>query len=127
MVTLTGKAKRLVEGKNFAHIATLRKDGSPQVSTVWVDHDGNHILVNTAVGRAKQRNTVRDPRVAISIIDSKNPYDQVIIIGRVVEQIREGAWDHINKLSRKYTGKDYPKITGETRVILKIKPEKIIE
>jgi PPOX class probable F420-dependent enzyme len=77
---------KLFEGKNFAFLATLMKDGSPQVTPTWVDIDKNNntILVNTAKGRIKYRNISRDPRVAISVIDSSNPYDMVTVRGRVV-------------------------------------------
>lgn len=127
MVELTAAAKRLLEGRNFGHLATLMPDGSPQVSPVWVDHDGEYVLVNTALGRVKQRNTVRDPRVALSIHDQSEPYTKVLIRGRVVKQVTEGAWAHINQLSHKYTGKDYPRYPGQTRVILTIKPEHITD
>jgi PPOX class probable F420-dependent enzyme len=94
----------LIEAKNFAHLATLRRDGSPHVAPVWVDHDGDIILVNTAVGRVKQKNIMKDPRVGLSITDQNNPYERVEIRGRVVSQTREGAEEHIDKLANKYTG-----------------------
>ena len=80
---------KLFEEKNFAFLATLMKDGSPQVTATWVDIDKNNytILVNTAEGRVKHRNVSRDPRVAVSIIDSSNPYRMVAIRGKVIEQI----------------------------------------
>src|SRR5918911_3789334 len=78
---------KLFEGKNFAFLATLMKDGSPQVTATWVDIDKNNytILVNTVEGRVKHRNVSRDPRVAVSIIDSTNPYHMVSIRGEVIE------------------------------------------
>ncbi|MGI0141872.1 MAG: PPOX class F420-dependent oxidoreductase [Candidatus Micrarchaeales archaeon] len=88
---LPEEVKKLIEEKNFAHIATLMKDGSPQVTTVWVDHDGDHILVNTAEGRVKLKNLKRDPRVALSITDASNNYSGVWIRGRVVKITTEGA------------------------------------
>ena len=118
---LTDEVVKLIEGKNFAHLATLMKDGSPQVTPVWVDHDEDRILINTAVGRIKEKNVVRDPRVAISIIDQSNPYHRVVIRGKVIKMIRRGARDHINKLSIKYTGHTYNHVQpGETRVIMMI-------
>jgi PPOX class probable F420-dependent enzyme len=125
---LTANAIRLIEGKNFAHIATLMPDGSPQVSPVWIDREGDMILVNTAVGRVKQRNIARDPRVAISIANQENPYEKVIIPGRVVAQIFEGAEAHIDKLAKKYTGapKYQRSRPDEKRIIFKIEPLKIV-
>jgi PPOX class probable F420-dependent enzyme len=96
--------KQLFEGKNFAHVATVMPDGSPQVTLVWIDVEGDRIIVNTAEGRAKPRNVRRDPRVAISIADQQNPYRAAFIRGRVVEITREGAEDHIDKMAKKYTG-----------------------
>ena len=118
----------LFEGKNFAFLATLMKDGSPQVTPTWVDIDKNNdtILVNTARGRIKHRNISRDPRVAVSLIDSSNPYDMVTVRGRVVEQIKgKDADEHIDKLAKKYLDKEkYPRRRpGEQRVLLRIKPE----
>jgi PPOX class probable F420-dependent enzyme len=119
---------KLFEGKNFAFLATLMRDGSPQVTPTWVDIDKNNdtILVNTARGRIKHRNISRDPRVAVSLIDSSNPYDMVTVRGRVVEQIKgKDADEHIDKLAKKYLDKEkYPRRRpGEERVLLKIKPE----
>ncbi len=124
---LTEKAVRLIEGKNFAHLATLMPDGSPHVSPMWLDREGDFIMMNTAQGRVKCRNVLRDPRVAISINDQKDPYDRVIITGRVVEVTTEGARDHISRLSRKYTGTSFQLIPGQVRVILRIEPERVID
>lgn len=122
MAKLTANAKKLLDGKNFAHVATLMPDGSPQVTPVWVDHDGERVLVNTAMGRVKQLNTERDPRVALSICDHNNPYTKLLIRGRVVEQTLRGAVEHIHKLSRKYDGRDFTLQPNQIRVILKIEP-----
>jgi PPOX class probable F420-dependent enzyme len=125
---LTSKAIRLIEGKNFAHLATLMADGSPQVTPVWIDHEGDVILVNTAVGRMKQKNTARDNRVAISIASQDNPYDKVLIRGRVIAQTFEGAEAHIDKLANKYTGvtKYQRSQPDEKRIIIKIEPITLI-
>ncbi len=125
---LDAKAKAMINGKNFAFIATLARDGSPQLTPVWVDTDGKHVIVNTAMGRAKQRNTARDNRVAVVISDSKNPYSYTYVKGRVTEQKKEGASEHIDKLAKKYLDKEsYPwKDPKETRVMLVITPEKVI-
>jgi PPOX class probable F420-dependent enzyme len=123
---LTPNAIRLIEGNNIGFLATLLPDGSPHVTPVWVDHEGDIVLVNTSVGRVKQKNIERDPRVMIAIADSKNPYDRVIIRGRV-QQTYEDAETHIDKLANKYTGaKKYQRSSPtEKRVILKIEPQKI--
>ena len=120
-------AKVLIEGKNFAHLGTLMPDGSPQVTPVWVDHDGKNILVNTAEGRVKLKNVTRDPRVAVSIFEQGNPYNAVVIRGTVVEITKEGAEDHIDKLAMKYRGlAKYPwRQPGVSRVLVKIKPSRI--
>ncbi len=126
-VKLSGLAVELIDGANFAHLATLMRDGSPQVTPVWVDREGDSVRVNTAVGRVKQRNVSRDTRVALDIFDQLNPYRMVSIRGRVVAQSYVGADEHIDKLAKKYLGKDqYPfRQPSEKRVILKIQPEKI--
>ena len=116
------------ESKNFAFLSSLMKDGSPHVTLTWVDIENGNILINTAIGRIKQWNISRDPRVALSLIDQYNPYEMFALRGKVTEQITgETAEKHIDKLSKKYIGIDkYPRRSkGEQRVILKIKPEKI--
>ncbi len=124
MIALSDNAKELLDGKNLAHFVTLMKNGSPQVTPVWVDHDGTYVLINTAEGRQKPRNLERDNRVALSVVDSESPFKYVQIRGRVVEVTQDGAWDHICKLCEKYTGTpNYPKREGETRIIVKIAPE----
>ena len=125
--TLSDGVKKLFREPNFAHLATLMPDGSPQVSPVWVDVDGNRILVNTAEGRVKPRNVRRDARVAISVHNQDNPYSSAFIRGRVVEITHEGADELIDKLAKKYLGQDtYPyRQQGEQRVILVIEPEHV--
>ena len=121
------KIAKLFQEPNFAHLATIMPDGSPQVTPVWVDYDGTHILVNTAEGRQKPRNVRRDPRVAIDIYDQQNPYAAAWIRGRVVEVTTEGAEELIDKLAKRYIGQDrYPwRQPGEKRVIFKIVPEHV--
>ena len=104
------------------------KDGSPHVTPTWADIENGNILINTAIGRIKQKNISRDPRVALAIADQNNPYDMVTIRGKVIEQISgDTAEEHIDKLAKKYIGKDkYPgRSPGEKRILLKIKPERI--
>ncbi len=126
-VSITPEIAKLFQGKNFVSFSTLMKDGSPHVAPVWVDIDGNTILINTAVGRVKEKNVKRDNRVALSIFDHQNPYDMVAIRGKVIEVTTDGADEHIDKLAKKYFGLDkYPYHSpDEKRIIVKIKPEKI--
>jgi PPOX class probable F420-dependent enzyme len=111
----------------FAQLATVNADGTPQVTPVWVDYDGTHVLVNTARGRVKTRNLERNPRVALAISDPENPYRYVGIQGRVVEMTEKGGDAHIDKMAKKYLNKDsYPfRQPGEVRVIVKIAPDKV--
>ena len=120
--------RKLFESKNFVFLSSLMKDGSPQVTPMWVDIENGYILVNTAIGRIKQKNISRDPRVALAIAEQNNPYDMVTIRGEVIEQITGvSAEEHIDKLAKKYIGRDkFPnRSPGEERIILKIKPERI--
>lgn len=125
--TLSDKAAQLFKDKNFGFLATLMEDGSPQISPVWVDVEGGTIIVNTAMGRVKQKNLGRDTRVGISVADHANPYKMVTVRGRVVEQTHNGADAHIDRMAKKYLGQDrYPgRAPGEKRVLLKIMPEKV--
>ena len=125
--TIPSSHKDLLDKPAFAHLATLNPDGSPQVTPVWFDYDGQQIIVNTARGRVKDRNLQREPRVALSIVDPANPYRYLGIQGRVTEMTENGADAGIDTLAKKYLGKDtYPwKGPTEVRVIVKIAPEKI--
>ena len=125
MVEISKEARRIIEGPNLAHFVTLMKDGSPQVTPVWVDHDGTHVLINTAEGRQKPRNLRRDPRVALSVVDRESTNHYVQVRGRVVEVITEGAREHINKLSHKYNGRDYGGREDEQRLLIKILPDHV--
>ena len=124
---ISDEVAKLFLEKNLAFLATLMKDGSPQITPTWVDLENNTVLINTAEGRVKQRNVTRDPRVAVSIVDQHNVYNMITLRGRVIEQTTKGADEHIDKLAKKYLGVDkYPfRSANEKRVILKIKPEKI--
>ena len=125
--TIPDKYKDLFNKKAFAELATLMPDGSPQVTPVWCDYDGQHVLVNSARGRLKDRNVERDPRVALSIPDPDNPYRYLAVRGRVVEITEKGADEHIDKMAKKYLGKDkYPfRQPGEKRVLYKIEPQRV--
>jgi len=124
---ITEPVAKLLEGKNLAFVATLMKDGWPQITPTWVDIEDGKILVNTAEGRLKQKNISRDGRIAISVADQNNPYHMVTVRGRVVEQTNEGADEDGDKLAKKYLGVEkYPlRSPNEKRIIIKIKPERI--
>lgn len=121
------KYEDLFKKKAFGNLATLMPDGSPQVTPVWVDYDGTHILVNSAEGRQKDLNMERDPRVAICIQAPDDPYRYLQVRGPVVEITTEGAEGHIDKLAQHYLEvEEYPhRAPGEVRKIYKIKPENI--
>lgn len=126
MASLPERAVRMLrEDRNFGAVATLMPDGSPQVTVVWVDTDGQHVIFNTAEGRAKLRNLRRDPRVAITVVDARDPYRQLLVRGRAVEVTQQGADEHIDRLAQKYLGVErYPyRRPGERRVIVKVVPE----
>jgi PPOX class probable F420-dependent enzyme len=130
MNKLNDKAIALLKGKNFVFLATVNKDGSPQVTPLWGDTDGKNVVLNTAIGRAKHRNITRDTRVAVSFHDLANPYVRVSLDGKVVKTIKgKEADDHIDSLSAKYTGnKKYTKSSpSEKRIILIIQPTRIRE
>src|SRR3972149_6652316 len=126
-VALSEGVKKVFQAANFAHLATLMPDGSPQVTPVWVDIDGDRIVVNTAEGRVKPRNVRRDPRVAVSITKQDNPYAWVVVRGRVVKITHDGADELIDKLAKKDLGQDgYPfRQPGGQRVILVIEPDHV--
>ena len=125
--TLSEGVKKLFLEPNFGHLATIMPDGSPQVTPVWVEMEGDRIVVNTAEGRVKPRNVRRDPRVAISITNKENNYQAAFIRGRVVELRREGADESIDRLAKKYMGQDrYPwRAPDEQRLIMVIEPERV--
>jgi PPOX class probable F420-dependent enzyme len=126
MAVLSDKAKRLFSEPNIVHLATVMEDGSPQVSPIWADVTDGLIEFNTAAGRVKERNMRRDPRVALSVADRNDPYERATVRGSVVEMI-EGpeARAHIDKMAKKYLGKDeYPWYKGETRIIVRVEPER---
>jgi PPOX class probable F420-dependent enzyme len=117
----------ILDKKAFAHLATVGRDGTPQVTPVWVDVDGIHVRFNTARGRVKERNLQRNPTVAMALQDPDNPYRYVQIRGRVVEMTEQGADAHIDALAKKYIGQDrYPwRRPGEVRLLVKVLPERV--
>jgi PPOX class probable F420-dependent enzyme len=121
--SLPDDVKALLDGPNFAHLATLRKNGAPQVDPVWVGREGNRVLVGTGEGTVKAKNSRRDPRVGLSIIGFRNPYDEAMIRGRIVERRPDPDLAVMDEISRKYTGKEFPWRNREGRVVLVIEPE----
>ena len=117
----------LTNKKAFAHVATLMSDGTPQVTPVWIDYMNGKVLVNSAKGRVKVKNMAEGSPVAISITDPDNPYRYVQIRGKVTRVTEEGASAHIDKMAKKYLGKDkYPFAKpGEVRVLFEIEPAKV--
>jgi PPOX class probable F420-dependent enzyme len=126
-VKIEGRAEELLRAKNFAHIGTVRADGSVQVAPTWVDVQDGRPVVNSAEGRAWVRNLERDPRITLEVQNMENPYEYVEIRGRVAELTREGADEHIDSLAKKYLGEDkYPyRQEGEHRVIIRVDPEHV--
>jgi len=124
---LEEKSIKLFSKKNLVFIATIMKDGSPQVSPVWANYEDGYVLINTAEGRIKHKNVLRDPRVAVSVVSKDNPLDMTTIRGTVEELIPDYEYKHIDKLTQQYMGrKHYPfKRDDEKRIILKIKPNKV--
>ena len=124
---LSEKARALLARPVLATLATVAPDGGPQVTPLWIEVDGDDLLVNTAEGRVKARNLERDHRVAISVIDPDDPYNVVVVRGTVVESTPEGADAHIDALAKKYLGLDeYPMRTpGEVRLKVRIRTDRI--
>jgi len=121
-------AFKLMRGKNFAFLATINPDGTPQVTPTWVDTDGEHVLINTVMSRIKYRNVKKNPNVALAIAEQSDPYNMVTVTGKVVEVVTGAVPErHIDQLANKYLGVEknpWSKPTDK-RVILKIKPERI--
>lgn len=127
MKNLGEKAVKLFSGKNLVFVATIMKDGAPQVSPVWANLEDGYVMVNTAEGRIKHKNILRDPRVAVSVVSRDNPLDMTMIRGVVEQLIPDYEYRHADKLTQQYMERErYPfKRDGEKRVILKIKPERV--
>jgi len=129
MAELNTTARRIIEApNNLADLVTLMPDGSPQVTPLWVDHDGAHVIVNTAQGRQKTRNMQRDPRVALCIVNSDNTQNYVQVRGKVVEVVEGGpAWEHFKTLVAKYRpGDDLSQRQPDlSRVMVRILPEHV--
>ena len=125
--TLSEKAHALIARPVLASLTTLGADGSPQVTPLWIDADGDDLLFNTAQGRVKERHMARDPRVAVSVVDPDDPYNVVALRGTVVDITTDGADDHIDALAKKYLGvESYPmRSEGEVRIKVRVRTDHI--
>jgi PPOX class probable F420-dependent enzyme len=127
MAALTPEDVELLRGTSFGQLVTLNHDGSPQVTVLWVDADDDHVLVNTAEGRVKDRNLRRDPRAAVSVVEDADWYRWISVTGTVVERITgPRAEDHIDALSRRYDGEPWTPVPGQIRVLYRIRPDRVI-
>ena len=127
MAQLTEKQADLFRGKNWGTVVTLRKDGSPHSTPVWLDTDGEHVIFNTVIGRVKEKHLRRDPRVAVTVIPAADQQSGYVSVTGTAEFVDEGAFEHIDKMALKYLGLEkYPYLQpGEQRVIVKVTPEKV--
>ncbi|MBB4664093.1 PPOX class F420-dependent oxidoreductase [Conexibacter arvalis] len=127
MAQLEGRSRELLEEPNFCYVATLRRDGTPHVAPVWVDVEGDTVVLNSAKGRVWPANLRRDPRVTLTIANRENQYEYVSIRGRLAEETTDGADAHIDAMAKKYLGQDeYPfRQPGEERIIVRIEPERV--
>jgi PPOX class probable F420-dependent enzyme len=123
MAILTEEDVALLSEPQLAHLATVEEDGTPHVTPLWVDTDGEHIVFNTAKGRVKYNNIVRTPMVAVSVVDKGDDYRTLWVKGRA-ELVEEGADEHIDRMAQKYLGQEtYPfRKPGEQRVIVRVTP-----
>ena len=122
---LSEEAKELIDDANFGHLATNMSDGSPHVAPVWIGRDDDYLLVGTGAETLKARNTRRDARIALSVLDQRNPYREVQIRGTVVEQRRDESLEIMDGIARKYTGKPFPFRSGKGRIALVIRADRI--
>lgn len=127
MPKLTEKQAELFRGKNWGTVVTLRADGSPHATPVWIDTDGDNVLFNTSIGRAKERHLRRDPRVSVTVLPAEDQQSGYVSVTGTAEITEDGAKEHIDSLAQKYLGQaEYPYLQpGERRVIVKVKPDKI--
>ncbi|MCA2211999.1 PPOX class F420-dependent oxidoreductase [Jidongwangia harbinensis] len=124
---LPDELRTLLDRPSICYVATTMPDGSPQLTQTWVDTDGRNLLINTVQGYQKVRNVDRDPRVAVTVADAADPSRYFTVRGRVVGVTADGGAEHIEKLSRRYTGGPYPWWGGrdQVRVIMTIEPDRI--
>ena len=125
--SIDGRSRELLEDKNFCHVVTISRDGSPHATVVWVNVEGDDVLLNGAEGRVWPANLRRDPNVLLTVVNLQNPYEYTTIRGRAVEITPDGADEHIDVLAKKYLDKDeYPwRNPAEERVKFHITPERV--
>ena len=128
MVAIPADYQDLFEKQTFAHVGTILPSGAPHITPVWVDYDADagRLLVNTERGRQKERNVRRNPAVGVSMLDPENPYRYLSVVGEVEEITTDGAREHIDELSRRYVDSDYQNPIETERVILRIRPERLL-
>ena len=125
MPRLTPEQVKLLNAPNFATVATVMPDGSPEATVVWIESDADHVYFNTAMHRLKARNLQRNPHIAVAVFDPDDPYRGIAVRGRV-ELVFEGALENIDRVSRAYTGEPFRELgPDEVRVIVKITPDRI--
>ena len=122
MVRLDENARRLLDGPNYGHLATLMADGSPKVDPVWVGREGDHVIITTDAKSIKAINAERDPRVALSVVAFADPYDQLLVRGKVIEARDDSDLTTMDALSQKYLGSSFPRRRWSKRVVLVIAP-----
>ena len=114
---LDDNVKRLLDAPNFAHLSTLMEDGSPKVEPIWIGREGDYVLIATDRNTIKGKNLARDQRVALSITDYENPYEQALIRGTVIEDRDDNDLKVLDVLALKYTGKPFPRRKWSSRVV----------
>jgi PPOX class probable F420-dependent enzyme len=124
-MTLPEPVKALLDKANFVHLATVMPDGSPQIAPVWVGREGDRILIATGEGSLKAKNTRRDPRVALSVVDFVNPYEEIQIRGRVVERRPDPELKGMDPISHKYTSAPFPRRDPAGRVVLVVEVDRV--
>jgi len=129
MPALSQDAKNLIDRPNFAHLATLMSDGAPQSTPVWVRREGDNLIISTSDTSLKNRNTTRDPRLAISIVDFHNPYEELQIRGHVVERRPDPEFKALDLTSQKYTGKPFPmrEHTNQVALVIAVDHERYLK
>jgi PPOX class probable F420-dependent enzyme len=127
MTALNEKQAKLFTDRNWGVIATIREDGSPQATPVWIDDDGENVLVNSALGRTKVKNIERDPRATVTVLPAEDQQSGYVMVSGSATIVEQGALEHINLLAKKYLNEDkYPYLgPGEKRVIIQIHPERV--
>jgi PPOX class probable F420-dependent enzyme len=128
MVAIPADYQDLFEKQTFAHVGTILPSGVPHITPVWVDYeaDAERLLVNTERGRQKERNVRRNPAVGVSMLDPENPYRYLSVVGEVVAITTDGAREHIDELSQRYVDSDYQNPIETERIILRIRPERLL-